>query len=225
MNVLTGGPPWPPQWPRAPATSAPAGSPIPGTPVARPASPASPHLHAQQVLGQLRLALRRHVGSCSGPRATTCLRRARALLPASRRRLTQLASSRPVVPPRFSRSGASPESPRVASGSARLTEELGVRTRLAVPGCEGLDTGKETSEGLEEARAPAAAASAGLFGAACGGRWPNVAALHGLRPAARRRLSRAGETFETLAPPSRLDRVYHVYHFLPRSRSPRAGAG
>lgn len=106
----------------------PARSGNPGTPVSPPASPASPHLHAQQVLGQFRLALGRHIGSCSEPRATTSSQCARAVLRASWRRLTQHTSSCPVAPPPFLAPWRVPGSPLVASGSARLKEELGLRT-------------------------------------------------------------------------------------------------
>lgn len=59
-TARAGGPPGPLECPHTPAASALARSGRPGTPAARPASLASPHLHAQQVLRQLSFAFGRH---------------------------------------------------------------------------------------------------------------------------------------------------------------------
>lgn len=76
MNATAGGSPGPLWCPHAPAASAPASSGRLGTPAARPASPESSHLHAQQVLGQLSLALGRHAGFRPPPPAQPRMRAA-----------------------------------------------------------------------------------------------------------------------------------------------------
>ena len=123
MTARAGGPPGPLECPHTPAASALTTPGRPGTPAARPASLASPHLHAQQVLGQLSFALGRHTDHPS--------RRAPPLGPPRMRSAacasapsTYITSSRPVAPPPFLALQLGPRFSRVASGSARLVKKL-----------------------------------------------------------------------------------------------------